>query len=209
MNTKTERKRAGAVISVKRVLSDGSGPLARPYLSFKLHGAGLGDGAGVDTPVLDELKFDPQLCDESVRKFAEWHGWEQRLRDAAAKPRDEKTGKSASPAEKFAAIRKLAEHYLSGAKEWNLRTGPSAGAGRAGESLASDKQLLKQALSIYLPTVGKERTAEQIHFSVEKMDKGQISALLAQKEVAEIVLRLREERAVELEIDAEELLEGI
>lgn len=193
-------KRTGVVISVKKVLANAE---HGAYLSFKLHGV-AGEGQ-VDVPVIEELKFNPELVDGELRKAAEWHGWEQRLRDAAAKPRDVKTGKSATPAEKFNAIKKLAEHYLSGGKEWNLRTGPQAGVVQRNE----DKQLLKAALAEYLPAVGKDRTAEQIHLSVEKMDKGQVSALLGQKEIAEIVLKLREEKAEELEIDAEELLEGI
>lgn len=198
-----QKKRAGVVISVSKVLSDANGALSKPYLSFKLHGVAK-DDSQTDVPVMDEIKFYPGDCSESVRKFAEWHGWEQRLRDAAAKPRDTKTGKSASPAEKFAAIRKLAEHYLSGAENWNLRTGPSAGAGQN-----DDKQMLKAALAEYFPTVGKVRSAEEIHKAVEEMTKPEVSSLLANGKIAAIVLRLREEKAGELNIDAEELLEGI
>ena len=197
----SEKKRAGAVISVKREKS-GEG---KEYLSFKLHAEGEADKLG-GTPVVEELRFDPSLCSAKVRKHAEWHGWEQRLRDAAAKPRDLKTGKSAKPEEKFAAIRKLAEWYLSGAEQWNLNRGPGGGAQqRAGD----DKQMLKAALGEYLPTVGKVRTVEQIHEAVEKMEKAEVSSLLANAKIAAIVLRLREEKAMELEIDAEELLEGI
>ncbi len=195
-------KRTGVVISVKRVTESAGLPLERPYLSFKLHGT---PQEGVtDVPVLDEIKFDPSLVNENLRKFAEWHGWEQRLRDAAAKPCDKKTGKSASPQEKFAAIRRLAEHYLNGAESWNLKTGPGVGG-----AVSDDKQMLKAALAEYLPSVGKERTAEQIHEAVEGMKKPEISALLANAKIAAIVLRLREEKAAEMEVDGDELLEGI
>lgn len=194
-----EKKRAGAILSVKRVVSES---LGGEVLEFTLHGEAK-DGETI--PVLDRLYFDPRKASAECRAHAEWHGWEQRLRDAAAKPRDQKTGKSATPAEKFAAVRKLAEHYLAGAKEWNLRSGAAAGTGRESD----DKQMLKAALAIYLPRIGKERTPVQIHESVEAMDKGKVSALLAQSEIAGIVLQLREEKALEQEVDAEELLEGL
>ena len=196
----TEKKRAGSVISVKKVLIAGTTDQFK--LQIKLHGTPSGDGEMV--PVLEELNFDPALCSAECRKFAEYHGWEQRLRDAAAKPVDQKTGKAASPREKFAAIKKLADFYLSGTKEWNLRSGAAPGPRES-----DDKQMLKAALGEYFPTVNKERTPEQIHIAVEAMDKGKVSALLAQPDIAAIVLKLREEKAVEMEVDAEELLEGM
>lgn len=196
----TEKKRAGVVISVKRERNE---ELGTEWLSFKLHGEPTGED-GKDVPVLDEIRFEPTKASSECRAYAEWHGWEQRLRDAAAKPCDKKTGKSASPKEKFAAIRRLADYYLGGAVQWNLATRV---AGVAQQS--DDKQMLKAALAEYLPSVGKNRTPEQIHAAVEEMNKGQVSALLANEKIAEIVLRLREEKAVEMEVDAEELLDGI
>lgn len=66
------------------------------------------------------VEFDPKKAHEKNREWAEIHGWLQRLVDGAAKSRDPKTGKPASAEEKMGGIRRLVEHYESGADYWNL-----------------------------------------------------------------------------------------
>jgi hypothetical protein len=70
--------------------------------------------------------FDPAYVAPAHHITAELYGWKQRLSDAAAIARDTTTGMSATTAEKYAAIRRLADHYLNGAVDWNMKTG-SAG----------------------------------------------------------------------------------
>jgi hypothetical protein len=77
------------------------------------------------------IEFDMDKAHAALRIRAEVHGWKQRLSDKAAMSRDTKTGAAASPAEKAAAIRALAEYYMSGASEWNMR---GAAGGRKSES---------------------------------------------------------------------------
>lgn len=77
-----------------------------------------------------DLTFDPAKADAANKAHAEFHGWKQRLSDAAAISRDPETGKPASPADKLAAIRALVEHYESGSAEWSR-----IGQGGGGKSL--------------------------------------------------------------------------
>lgn len=71
---------------------------------------------GVDTPI--HLAF--ASLSEVVRAEAMGYGMEVRLTRAAALERDTKSGKSASPQDKHAAILRLAEHYASGTEAWAM-----------------------------------------------------------------------------------------
>lgn len=55
------------------------------------------------------------------RAKAELHGWKQRVSDAAAIPCNPDTGKPATPAEKFAAMSAIVEHYNSGSADWSIK----------------------------------------------------------------------------------------
>lgn len=66
-----------------------------------------------------EAGYD-QLTDNGKRAIG--HGMTQRLADRAAKGRDKKSGKSASPADKLTAIKALADHYANGG-EWAMQGG--------------------------------------------------------------------------------------
>lgn len=62
-------------------------------------------------------------CSDAVRQEAMGYGMEVRLTRQAALERNEKTGASASPLDKYNAIRELAEHYATGTEEWKLASG--------------------------------------------------------------------------------------
>lgn len=81
--------------------------------------------AGAGNVVLSMDALSPTIIERAAM-----HGLEQRLRDRAAIARDTKTGASASPADKFARIKELADHYAAGG-EWEMRGG---GAGRMKEA---------------------------------------------------------------------------
>src|SRR5260221_337315 len=49
------------------------------------------------------IVFDKTKASRECRADAEDHGWEQRFRDATAKSRDDTTGASATPQEKYEA----------------------------------------------------------------------------------------------------------
>ena len=62
------------------------------------------------------LRLD--LVSTAVKARATFHGFTQRLADAAAIPFNKETGKYATAQEKFEAIQELAAHYMTGTDEW-------------------------------------------------------------------------------------------
>ena len=70
-------------------------------------------GAGSVTLMLEQTS-------EETRQAALYNGFKQAGGDKAAIPRDAKTGRSASPSEKFAAVREWVEHLNAGGS-WTLR----------------------------------------------------------------------------------------
>lgn len=102
--SKTDKKRVNNIITVTRWDNK---------LRFAFTGVG-------------EFVFDPDTCSAENRARAMIHGFEQRIRDAAALSVDRDTGKSASPAAKFEAAKRISDHLTSGATEWNLKAAPAA-----------------------------------------------------------------------------------
>lgn len=152
---------------------------------------------GAGTIVLDMAK----LSDKIARRAA-IHGMIQRVSDAAAIPRDTKTGKSATPQEKFDAMAELVEHYISGTTEWNRK-----GAGRSPREL-SGAGLLRAVLELWQP----KKPVEKINEFVKGLKQAQIAALLSSSELKEFVDKAREEELKKQqteEVDAEELLSGL
>lgn len=185
----TAKKRANSSISCK---------ISGTELIFSLWGTAKGQDAPV---VTEEFRFDCAKVHEANRERAVVHGFKQRLADGAAKGKfDEKTGRLITAAEKFAGIKRLAEHYLSGTDQWELRVA----AVRAVDSQAENRQVLKAALGM----VRTDRTAEQIHQFVEELKPAQIAGLMVHKDLVEAVALVREQLSREkgAEVDAEELL---
>lgn len=101
-------------------------------LKFKGENAVVGTATEGRKVVVGVKGFAPMVIDlDDVRLSAEViaaaaiNGFRQRLMDAAALKRDTTTGKSATPEEKDAAIRRLYDHYLSGSVEWELKRAES------------------------------------------------------------------------------------
>ncbi len=63
--------------------------------------------------------IDPAVIHASNLSRFQRHGIIQRISDAAAKGRDPTTGKSATPQARFDAMKRLADHYTSGAEGWS------------------------------------------------------------------------------------------
>ncbi len=64
--------------------------------------------------------FDPDKASAENRARAMIHGFVQRISDGAARLKDTKNGASATPAEKMGFMKRIADHYMSGATEWRL-----------------------------------------------------------------------------------------
>lgn len=154
-----------------------------------------------------ELVLDVAKIHAANRTRAEMHGFVQRISDAAAMARDSKTGASATPQEKFDAMRRLVEHYQSGAEGWSPARSVE-GVGRP--RVDKDKELLAMALGIFNP---QKDTATIAQF-VQGLKKEQVTALLVSAQLKDSVTLAREEilkaeSKIAEGVDAEELLSGL
>lgn len=154
-----------------------------------------------------ELVLDVAQVNAANRARAEMHGFVQRVSDAAAMARDSKTGASATPQQKYEAMKRLVEHYASGAEEWSPAR-VTEGVGRP--RVDRDKELLVMALGIFNP----EKDSGTIEKFVQGLKKEQVTALLVSEQLGESVQLAREEMEKEAKeaakgVDAEELLKGL
>lgn len=153
------------------------------------------------------LALDLSKVSEANRQRAALHGLVQRVSDAAAMQRDSKTGASATPQEKFEAMRRLVEHYESGSGEWSPAR-ETQGVGRP--RVDQDRVLLSMALGIFNPA----KDAGTVAQFVQGLKKEQVMALLVSEQLRESVALAREEMdKASLEaakgVNAEELLSGL
>lgn len=137
--------------------------------------------AGEGEPPLAPIVVRFAQLSDAVRAEAMGYGLEVRLTRAAALERDSKSGRSATPQDKHAAIRALAEHYASGSESWNMAAGVR-GPSQEVRDLAS---ALEAALGL-----GAETALEQ----VRAMSGAERDALRLDEEIKphlESVLRAR------------------
>lgn len=148
-----------------------------------------------------ELKLNMTDVHEANRVRAMGHGFVQRVSDAAAIARDTKTGKSATPEEKLAAMKRLVDHYESGAEGWS----PIRAEG--GEREPSGAADLRTALGELYPQKAVERIAE----FVKGLTGAERLSLMASDAVKPLVDRMRDQRAKvqAAGVDAQKLLESI
>lgn len=130
--------------------------------------------AGVGT-----LTLDPKALPPANRAYAEWHGLKQKIVDTAALERNKDTGASATPQEKFDAMRDQVEHLLAGG-DWNRR--PTGGSGNAG--------LLVEAL---VRVSGQ--SVDEVRAFVATMDDKTQSAMRGDTAIAPVIAEIKAERA--------------
>lgn len=154
------------------------------------------------------LTLDVSKVNQVNKERAMLHGFVQRISDAAAMARDSKTGASATPQEKFAAMQRLVEHYQSGSEGWSPARS-SEGVGRPkGES--ANVKLLRAALALYNP----QKDAETIEKFVKGLTGAQQTALLV-SEPLKVSVELAREQLMEEEkrasegVDVEAMLGGL
>jgi hypothetical protein len=121
------------------------------------------------------------------------HGLKQKLIDAAAISRDPETGRSATVADKWAAVEAVWQRLLAG--EWNAQRGDGTGSGG----------LLFKALCRMYPT----KTADDIRAWLAKQDDKAQAALRKNPKVAAIIDTIRAEQAKADDIDSDELLDEL
>lgn len=177
--SKTDKKRVNSIINVTRFDNK---------LTFTFTGVG-------------EFKFDPDKVSAENRARAMIHGFEQRIRDAAALSVDRDTGRSASAETKFDAAKRIADHLMSGTTEWNLKPAASTGVD-AGLTLMAIMRVFKK-------TLDEAETVLAATMTKKEIDRTAALKLWAgSKQVAAAILTIKTERLQSTE-DADELLDEI
>lgn len=164
--SKTDKKRVNSIITVSRFDNK---------LTFAFAGVG-------------QFVFDPDKVSAENRARAMMHGFEQRIRDAAALSVDRETGKSATAQAKHDAALRIAEHLMSGSTDWTIRVAASSGPD-AGLTL----QAMMRALGKTLDGVEALIAATMTKRGVERGEALKIWANA--KQVAQAILDIKRERA--------------
>lgn len=147
--------------------------------------------------------FDPAKASEANRQRAMVGGFNQRIVNMAALPRDTKTGRSASPADKAAAMRKMVEHLESGTVDWSPAREATAGGARL------DPIILAAVVEVLGLTTAQVR--ERVAKGAEKNGCTQaayLEGLTQNRKVAEAVARIKK-NAPKPELDADAELDAM
>ena len=177
--SKSDKKRANSIITVTRWDNK---------LKFAFTGVG-------------DFTFDPDKVSAENRARAMVHGFEQRVRDAAALSVDRDTGKSATAQAKFDAAKRIADHLMSGATEWNLKPAATGGL---------DAGLVIMAIMrVFRKSLDEAETVIATTMSKKGIERTAALKLWANsKQVAAAMLEIKTERLATTE-DADDLLDEI
>ena len=148
---------------------------------FNVRGAAPDGGGKSVTLRLDVV--DPELV-----QYAALHGFKQRIGDMAALSRNPDSGKPATPSDKFDAIQRGVEHYMSGTKEWNLRA--------AGERTSGELGMLARAIAEL-----KSKDVAEVRDWLKSKSDAERKALAIAPAIKPIMDRMREEAAAPIEAD--------
>jgi hypothetical protein len=140
------------------------------------------------------IKFDASACSQSNNVYAMMHGWKQRLCDTAAIGAEPGRSAAERAKEKYAAIKELADYYLTGEVPWKR---VSAGGG-------GDGGLLLTALCRLRPN----KTVEEVATFLESRNPEQLKAIKLRADVIEMIAKIKIERAPKLKSDALDGLDG-
>lgn len=149
--------------------------------------------------------FDQTWVSDACRQRAMIHGFTQRISDGAAISRNPENGQPATPADKLARMKRIADHYMSGAVEWGMK------------ATAREPRAPKLDLAvIYALMDVLQLTREEVTLKVEGQAKAQgvtMAAYLAfaatKPKLAPIVAEKRAAMASESDIDSDELLDEL
>lgn len=146
------------------------------------------------------VKFDVDKVSAACRAKAEMHGWTQRLVDAAAMSRLE-SGKPASPADKYEAIKELADYYMGGTEEWARR---GAGGGTQSITLQAISRVKGVTYTQAEEFVGRYATA---HYKGDT--KAALAFLRSGETVGKAILAIRAENQPAPVLDADKALNDL
>ena len=146
----------------------------------------------------ETLRVHPETLAPEIQRMAMLHGLKQKLVDAAAISRDTATGRAATIATKYNAVREIFDRITGAGGEapsWNKPRAGGAG-GQGG--------LLARAIARYK---GVEVSAAKAY--LDRLTDAQKQALRVDPRIATIINELRTESAKPAGIDTDALLGGL
>lgn len=141
------------------------------------------------------LRLHPESLRPEIQRAALLHGLKQKLVDAAAISRDTTTGRAATIATKFDAVKEIFDRITGENPSWNKPRAGGAG-GQGG--------LLARAIARY-----KNVPVEAAKAYLERLTDAQKQALRVDPRIATIINQLRAESAKPAGIDTDALLGGL
>lgn len=143
----------------------------------------------------ETLRLHPESLAPEIQRAAMLHGLKQKLVDAAAISRDTATGRAATIATKFEAVREIFDRITGENPSWNKpRTGGAGGqGGLLARAIARYKSVEVAAAKAYL----------------DRLTDAQKQALRVDPRIATIINELRAESAKPAGIDTDALLGGL
>lgn len=135
-----------------------------------------------------DITLDVAATHQTIREQAMYHGFVQRISDQAAMSRDTETGLPATALDKFQAMQKLVEHYMTGTAEWRMTGG--GGGSRAGS-------MLIEALCEAYP----KKTREELRAWLKKQSAASRAALAVEPRLKAIIDRMTAELAESVDTD--------
>ena len=143
----------------------------------------------------ETLRLHPESLAPEIQRAALLHGLKQKLVDAAAISRDTTTGRAATIATKFDAVKEIFDRITGENPSWNK---PRAG-GQGGQG-----GLLARAIARF-----KSVPVEAAKAYLERLTDAQKQALRVDPRIATIINELRLESARPAGIDTDALLGGL
>lgn len=141
----------------------------------------------------EKIELNADSVPDTIAEQAMMHGFKQKLVDAAAITRNPKTGRSATIADKFAAVKEVYDRLIAG--QWNKGRGDGTGAGG----------LLFKALCRVYPT----KTPDAIREFLAKKSDAVKTALRGNPKVAEAIAAIRAEVGATTNINTDGLLDEL
>ena len=141
------------------------------------------------------LRLHPESLAPEIQRAALLHGLKQKLVDAAAISRDTATGRAATIATKFDAVKEIFDRITGETPSWNKPRAGGAG-GQGG--------LLARAIARY-----KNVPVEAAKAYLDRLTDAQKQALRVDPRIATIINDLRAESAKPAGIDTDALLGGL
>ncbi len=142
-----------------------------------------------------ELSVTLDNLSPEILRQAALHGLKQKLVDAAAIARNPDNGATATPADKFAAVKAVYDRITRADGTWN--------ANREGE--------VKQAGGMFLRALMEltKKDKESVQLYLEGLSKEQVAAMKKNQKVLDIMQRMEREAAAKVEDTADDLLDQL